>query len=112
MKVLDPGSTVREGEFANAENAGGVSTRVRNIWNKLQTGERVSFNRDEFIKTASSIYKAQEKRQEDLKKRFEKIAVKNNLDPENIFVIESPEEMSIRKQGISEKESIASEMGL
>ena len=28
MKVLDPGSTVREGEFATASNAGGIPDKI------------------------------------------------------------------------------------
>jgi hypothetical protein len=41
MKSLDPTSVVREGEFATAENAGGVPDSVLNIYNKLVTGERL-----------------------------------------------------------------------
>ena len=33
MKVLDPGSVVREQEFANAQNAAGVPDQVRNLYN-------------------------------------------------------------------------------
>jgi hypothetical protein len=35
MKMLDPGSTVREGEFATAENARGVPEGVMNTYNKI-----------------------------------------------------------------------------
>jgi hypothetical protein len=38
MKMVDPGSTVREGEFATAENAGGVTDKVRASYNKLVEG--------------------------------------------------------------------------
>ena len=41
MKANDPGSTVREGEFATAESSSGVPEAVRNFYNKLITGERV-----------------------------------------------------------------------
>ena len=34
MKLLDPGSAVRETEYANAENARGVADWVRNLYNK------------------------------------------------------------------------------
>jgi hypothetical protein len=34
MKALDPTSTVREGEYATAKNAGGISESLRNIVNK------------------------------------------------------------------------------
>ena len=42
MKMLDPGSTVREGEFATAENAGGVPDRIRTTYSKLLNGERLT----------------------------------------------------------------------
>lgn len=42
MKVLDPRSTVREGEFANVANSGSVPTRIRNFYNRIRTGERLT----------------------------------------------------------------------
>ena len=42
MKTLDPGSTVREGEAASAQNAAGIPERVRNYYNNLISGERLS----------------------------------------------------------------------
>ena len=60
MKLLDPGSTVREGEFATAEQAAGVSDRVMNAYNKTLTGERLNpAQRTDFINTAKSAYAAQ-----------------------------------------------------
>ena len=44
MKMLDPGSVVREQEFANAQNAAGVPDRIRNAWNKALEGERLNPN--------------------------------------------------------------------
>ena len=41
MKVLDPGSTVREGEFATAQNSAGVPERIRNTANRVLRGERL-----------------------------------------------------------------------
>ena len=62
MKVLDPGSTVREGEFANAQNAAGVPDRVRNEFNRVTSGERLSpEQRADFLRQAKSFadaYKA------------------------------------------------------
>ena len=39
MKMNDPGSSVREGERADAANAGGVTEGIRNLYNRLLTGE-------------------------------------------------------------------------
>jgi hypothetical protein len=41
MKANDPTSTVREGEFATAENSGGVPAAITNYYNKIMTGERI-----------------------------------------------------------------------
>jgi len=57
MKMLDPGSTVREGEYANAQNAGSIGTAVRNIYNQVIDGTRLTpEQRDQFLESADSIY--------------------------------------------------------
>lgn len=57
MKMLDPGSVVREGEFATAENAGGVGQQISNIYNKIVNGERLTPElRQQFLKAAESLY--------------------------------------------------------
>ena len=49
MKMLDPGSTVREGEFATAQNATGIPERVLNSYNNALKGTRLSSGqRDQF----------------------------------------------------------------
>jgi hypothetical protein len=42
MRLQDPASTVREGEFATAQNAGGVPERVLNLYNKALKGTRLT----------------------------------------------------------------------
>jgi hypothetical protein len=62
MKVLDPGSTVREGEFANAQNAAGVPDRIRNLFNNWSKGQRLDENqRQDFITQAKKIVDARGK---------------------------------------------------
>ena len=57
MKILDPGSVVRTEEFATAENAGGVPETVRNAYNKLLSGGRLTPElKREFASTAASVY--------------------------------------------------------
>lgn len=57
MKMLDPGSVVRETEYATAANAAGVPDRVRNIFNRALNGERLTATqRLEMVRTARSIY--------------------------------------------------------
>jgi len=60
MKILDPGSVVREQEFANAQNAAGVPDQVRNMYNKVLSGERLAPNqRADFTGRAGKLYKQQ-----------------------------------------------------
>jgi len=62
MKVLDPGSTVREGEFANAQNAAGVPDRIRNMFNNWSKGQRLDEKqRQDFITQAKKIVDARGK---------------------------------------------------
>ena len=57
MKMLDPGSVVREGEFATAENAGGVSAQVRGLYNRIIGGERLTPElRAQFLAEAERIH--------------------------------------------------------
>lgn len=57
MKTLDPGSVVREGEQASAQNAAGVPERIRNYYNQLIAGQRLSpEQRADMANTAISIY--------------------------------------------------------
>lgn len=57
MKMLDPGSTVREGEFANAQNAGGVGTRLISLYNNIRDGTRLTNDqRADFVGRATGLY--------------------------------------------------------
>tara|TARA_R110000851_G_scaffold206928_1_gene358925 strand:+ start:167 stop:1072 length:906 start_codon:yes stop_codon:yes gene_type:complete len=57
MKMLDPGSTVREGEFATASEAGGVDSTVRNAYNKLIDGQRLQpEQRSMFASRANKLF--------------------------------------------------------
>lgn len=56
MKALDPTSVVRESEFATAENSAGIPEGIRNIFNKLQTGERLGEAQiKQFIEAAKQL---------------------------------------------------------
>ena len=57
MKLLDPGSTVREGEFANAQNAGGVDDVIRSAYNRVISGERLTTDqRSDFSNRAGKLF--------------------------------------------------------
>ena len=79
MKLLDPGSTVREGEFATAEEAGSVPDAIRNKYNRVWSGERLKETRSDFINKARTMYNAQERTYNDTLEEFKKKAVTAGL---------------------------------
>lgn len=59
MKTLDPTSVVREGEQANAANAGGVPETIRNYYNRITTGAKLSPElRNEFANSVLNLYES------------------------------------------------------
>jgi len=89
MKLLDPGSTVREKEFATAENSGGVGDRFRNMYNRLLSGERLALNRKDFLERASMLFQSQAQQQENINQRFFDIAQRAGMNPKNIILFGS-----------------------
>lgn len=87
MKMLDPGSTVREGEFANAQNAGSVPDKLQAQYNKIISGERLSQPmRDDFINRATSLYQGQESRHKAREDEFRRVAQSYNMNPDRVIV--------------------------
>lgn len=86
MKSQDPNSTVREGEFATAENSGGLSAAIRNSYNKALSGERLTpEQRISFMKLGEKNYKVAAAQRDKLAKQYEKRAADYGLDPKNII---------------------------
>lgn len=82
MKTIDPGSTVREGEFANAENAQGVGEQTRNMYNKVLRGERLTPKaREDFLTEAERSIGAQMESQMEVDNRFRAVSEKFGVDP-------------------------------
>lgn len=85
MKILDPGSVVRESEFATAENTGGVDDKIRNTYNRLLNGERLTpEQRASFRATAERLFKQQDAQQQKLFTTFERLAEKQGIDPNDV----------------------------
>jgi uncharacterized membrane protein len=87
MKMLDPGSTVREGEFANAQNAAGVPQRVSNIYNRMMSGERLApEQREDFMAQAENLMAVQMRSQLSLETQFRGIAERAKVNPEDVTI--------------------------
>lgn len=85
MKMLDPGSTVRETEFANAENAKGVDESIRSVWNKLKTGERLTeAQRADFIGQAANLFDSQKSFYDQSRSYYGELAKRRGLNADNV----------------------------
>ncbi|MCR9215307.1 MAG: hypothetical protein NXI13_16440 [Proteobacteria bacterium] len=86
MKVLDPGSTVREGEFATAQNSASIPARVRAQWNSVRRGERLSDEtRQDFVARAQKLYTQQESFYKENVNQYTALAETYGFDPQNII---------------------------
>lgn len=86
MKMLDPASVVREGEFATAQNAAGIPTRVTNAYNKAMTGKRLDPKQIiEFRSQAAALYKAAKTQDTVVRQGLSQVATGYGLDTKNIF---------------------------
>lgn len=87
MKILDPGSVVKETEFANAQNAANVPDRVRNQWNRAMNGERLSAEqRADFLAQAERIKAAQLKPYEQIASEYGRLAEEMGLDRNTVVL--------------------------
>lgn len=86
MKMLDPGSVVREGEFATAQNAAGVPDRIMNIYNKVISGERLNASqRNSFKGQAKGLYNSALEGEKAVRTGLDRIAKGYGLNTSNIF---------------------------
>lgn len=82
MKMLDPSSTVREGEFATAQNAGGVDNIVRAKYNQLLRGERLTQEqRGDFLKRAGDIFGERKGLADRTRRIYTDLAKRSEVDP-------------------------------
>jgi len=88
VKAQDPTSTVREGEFAIAENAKPLLEKYglqqyKNVWE----GKRLTpSQRADFLARTSKLYERAAKSQEKLAGQYTSIAKRNQLNPQDVIV--------------------------
>ena len=87
MKMLDPTSAVREGEYATAENAAGIPAQVRTMWNKVVDGQRLDpTTRRDFLQQASRQYAEQRTGYDQIRTQYEQLAEQYGFDPSDIAI--------------------------
>jgi len=86
MKMLDPGSVVREGEFATASNSAGVPAAIQNLYNKALNGQRLTDGqRKTFTGQAEKLFNSAEKREKEVRGGVEQVVKSYKLNPDNVF---------------------------
>jgi len=85
MKVLDPTSSVREGEFATAQNSGSVDQKVVALYNQMLSGKRLTpEQREDFVGKAKDLYKDAADKQLKVNDRYGKLATRYGVAPEDV----------------------------
>jgi hypothetical protein len=85
MKIVDPTSSVRETEYANAENAAGIPQRIRIAWNKALDGEKLEPSvREGFRSEATNIYKKRLDAYRVVEKSYTGLATGQGADPARV----------------------------
>jgi hypothetical protein len=104
MKMLDPGSVVRESEFATAQNAAGVPEQVRARYNRLLSGERLSPDmRQDFVTRSANLYNSQLKTQKQIESEYRRLAERTGVSAEDVIVNYQVPERDEAAQQVSQK---------
>lgn len=81
MKLLDPNSTVREGEYASAEQARGIPEEILGAYNKAKEGQRLTDKqRKDFLNQAKNVYNAQVEELQGVETEFGSLADRYGVD--------------------------------
>lgn len=89
MKMLDPGSVVRETEFATAANAGGLLARLKSLASKVESGKFLSpEQRTEFQSLSKKYLDAAQTQEQGVKESYQAIVDNYGLNPINVFGVQ------------------------
>lgn len=108
MKMLDPNSVVREGEFATAQNAGSVPESLMARYNKVINGELLSDEiRNDFVDRAQRLYENEAETFGRTYDKYKNIASSNKLDPTRALIDyrynpASPEVLNIPRSAVDQ----------
>lgn len=86
MKMLDPGSVVRETEFATAANTGGLLAKLKSAVTKIEDGKFLSpEQRTDFQRLAGKYLEAANTQEQGVQSSYQKIIDNYGLNPVNVF---------------------------
>jgi len=91
MKQLDPTSVVREGEQATAQNSGGIPEAIRNSYNRILTGDKLSPTlRNQILSAATSAYIPVRDQYNSAARQYRGYAAEAGLNPDNVAMFYNP----------------------
>jgi len=110
MKMLDPGSVVRESEFATAAATGSMGERIKAQVAKIAAGERMSESmRADFISKAKVLYDGMKKQHDKRVKDYRRIAEDNGFNPGEVAMdLSIPEDKSTSTGDVIEPQPLGS----
>jgi hypothetical protein len=105
MKLLDPSSTVREGEFATAEQAGGVPQQIVSMYNRAINGERLAPEvRADFANQAGIAFNVYQQQYERTKQYYSDLATRSGANPQNVIV-----PFAAPSQGVAQQPTVSTD---
>ena len=86
MKILDPGSVVRETEFATAAQSGSLPQQIQGAASKLLSGQRLTpEQRADFVNRAQALYAEAKSGNKTVRESYTQRAQKFGVDPSMVF---------------------------
>lgn len=99
MKMLDPGSVVRESEFATAAASGSYGERIKAAVGKVMKGEKLSdAMRTDFVDRSNKLYKSQLGSHEKLKGEYDRISTGLGVEPSSVIIDYLTEQNDIQNE--------------
>lgn len=100
MKMLDPGSVVRESEFATAARTGDYGDRIQALVQRVTSGNRLSDGqRKDFVTRSDKLFRQALKQHQKTTSEYTRLAERFNMDPEDVIVdrktVDTPEQAPV-----------------
>ena len=85
MRLQDPGSTVREGEYATAQNSAGVEDKVRQAYNNALSGQKLAPDvRANFVAAADRLGQTEREQARKVIERYAGLATRYGMSADAI----------------------------
>lgn len=87
LKVLDPTSTVREGEFATVRDTTGLPDRVKNYLSQIWKGTKLNpQQRKEIVEQSRAQFGVAKLHQDQLDSEYRRLAAGQGIDPDRVVI--------------------------